>query len=146
MKDKDFQKNIHPWFRNYLDPSGNSGNQKYSQLSNILKPILFWDTLYIYCNVVQYIQTHSFTTQTVPASLPAVGQYHPRMTHFWLFLPVMKVLKGEQVFFLSFVCSIWIISSKILSKIISKDSFKNLRISVFQNCPYFWFLTMLYQT
>ena len=36
------------------------------------------------CSAVD-IQTHSFTIQTVPASLPAVGQYHPRLTHLWLF-------------------------------------------------------------
>ena len=32
--------------RSYLDPSSAPGSQKYSQSSNILKPILFWDTLY----------------------------------------------------------------------------------------------------
>ena len=33
------------------------------------------------CSAVD-IQTHSFTIQTVPASLSAVGQNHPRLTHF----------------------------------------------------------------
>ena len=36
------------------------------------------------CSAVD-IETHSFTIQTVPASLPAVGQYYPMLTHFWLF-------------------------------------------------------------
>ena len=35
------------------------------------------------------IQTHSFTIQTVPDSLSAVGQYHPMLTFFLL---VMKGL------------------------------------------------------
>ena len=44
------------------------------------------------CSAV--VQTHSFTIQTVPASLPAVRQYHPIMARFWLFLSVMKGLKS----------------------------------------------------
>ena len=32
----------YPQFRTYLDPSSATWSQKYSQLTNILKPILFW--------------------------------------------------------------------------------------------------------
>ena len=42
------------------------------------------------------------------------------------------------------VCSIWNISGKTWSKIKSK-SFEKLGSWGFQNCPYFWFLTMFYQ-
>ena len=37
------------------------------------------------CSAVD-IQTHSFIIQTVSASLPAVGQYYPMLTHFWLYI------------------------------------------------------------
>ena len=50
----------------------------------------------VQCSAVD-IQTHSFTVQTVPASLPAVRQHHPRLTHFWLFLSVMKGLSHNFV-------------------------------------------------
>ena len=46
------------------------------------------------CSAVD-IQTHSFTIQTVPASLPAVGQYYPMLAHLWLFF-----IGNERVNFL----------------------------------------------
>ena len=49
------------------------------------------------CSAVD-IQTHSFTKQTVPASLPAVGKYHLRLTHLWLFfLSVIKGLTSQPI-------------------------------------------------
>ena len=54
--------------------------------------------------------------------------------------------KGSQEHFDQFshitLCSIWVISGKTGSKIKSKDSFEKLRSWVFQNYPYFSFLTM----
>ena len=46
----------------------------------------------IQCSAVD-IQTHSFPIQTVPASLPAVGQYYLRLHTFDFFLLVMKGFK-----------------------------------------------------
>ena len=48
------------------------------------------------CSAVD-IQTDSFTIQSVPDSLPAVGQYHPRLTHFWLFFCWNGRVNGKYV-------------------------------------------------
>ena len=64
------------------------------QLSTTLIPFRkFWYLLQ--CSAVD-IQTHSFTVQTVPASLPAVRQYHPRLTHFWPFFVGNERFKENQ--------------------------------------------------
>ena len=49
------------------------------------------------CSAVD-IQTHSFTIQTVPASLPAVGQNCPMLTHFFFSLVMIELIrkKGQK--------------------------------------------------
>ena len=58
------------------------------QLSSLL------ESLDIYCSVVD-IETDSFTIDS-PSLLTAVGQYHPMLTHLWLFSVAKTTLQLQN--------------------------------------------------